>query len=95
MLKTKQETRRRGLQNPNAVYVFVLLTTPWSPYNYKTLATFKSMGVLIRGLFQNFFGGGRGVGGAISRLNLIIKQSYNGSEHHLIWGWDRAEHLGR
>ena len=58
------------------IYVFVLLTTPWSPYNYKTLATNKSMIFLISGKARNnfiLFEKGE-VSGASSKLNHIIKQ---------------------
>ena len=52
LLKTGQATHSQGPYNVNIAYVFILLARPWSPYNYKTLATFKSMVVLISGLFQ-------------------------------------------
>ena len=61
-----------------SVYVFVLLITPWSPYNYNTSAAYKSMVFLISGVFRNnlFYFGGEGVSRASSKLNDIIKQSY-------------------
>ena len=48
----------------------ILLATPWSPYNYKPLATFKSMMVAISGFFPFWEAEG---GGASNKLNYIIK----------------------
>ena len=47
------------------------------PYSCKTLATYKSMVVLISGVFGKNFFGKEEVGGTLSKLNHIIKQSYN------------------
>ena len=38
-----------------SIYLFVLLATSWSPYNRKTLATYKSMELLITGIVKNNF----------------------------------------
>ena len=81
MLTKGQASPSKKLYNVNAVYIFVLLTTPWFSYNCKAIATYKCMVVLIRGMFRNnyFFGKGK-VGGAFNILNHIIKLLYNLNE---------------
>ena len=68
----------------------------WPRYSYKTLATYKSMVVLISGVFRNNFFFGKGeVGRTLSKLNHIIQQSYYISEQYLIQEEVLAQHLGR
>ena len=83
--KTRQATRNQEHYNVNLFCM--LLATPWSMYNYKALAIFKSMVFLISGLFKNHFCFEKGGGGHLRMLNHIIKQSCNITEHYLIF-WE-------
>ena len=80
VLKNGQATASQGHYNVNiCLYDHA---TPWSIYTYQALTSFKSMVVIISDLSKINFFVDKG-GESLSKLNHIIKQSYNENVHYL------------